>query len=793
MQKHGGGRRSVSRLGHTRVPRGMTTRQSLVTCADQAGLSDLGRGLDAVIQILCLGEECIRTSGLRKWATVLIRYIRDYSQDIPKRMSECKRYFAICRENALQLGKGGWGTMPPPPIPSRSTAMEKRLLLHQISRVSRSLRQPTDAVVKDSLREHLVLCQTDFKTPEDLRTRFRAFVKSHFGSSVVAGFSGVNPSSSYLRTKAMGGVPEEIKEITDTYRSQKVTFFTFLELVRDLPSFVKSEVSAVYNSDSLRVRLFDGESRSTGLFVKTVEVGDVLFPYDKASELSAEDWEAKREILFSLAACWSSIDPSSLPKCRQVPIKERGFKTRVATPLEAPFRYLLGVVNSGLLTCLESVPAVTNALHGRPAEKLDWSKGTRKNLVLSADLKAATDHFPQDLMLDAIDELSLFWPPEIRFLAKRAVGPHSLLSHSGEQEVVTSRGILMGSPVSWPLLSMYSAWLHEESGSDGWFGVCGDDYIGCHTRATLAKYNSTRLMTGAIPSPGKDTVATQFVGVFAEDLVTVGRGRVHNTVSVRAVLGDSKPDRPSWTQGPEIAQALSYLKLKPAVEGRVCGSLHKASFQRLRRAGIDPSAPRWCGGAGFSGIPQHSSYVCARQLVSQSQELVTQWVTEFESAWSAMGACRDLLEAVREDISRHADSQWDSGAPGKWGPLRDVVALRLGTLSWPFFLAGALPRQLRVSLGSVRKKIGEVKAAIAQKGYWVPTGETIRNGEALGAMLNSLEPRSRPIRFSPITQRITLMGSGDHQSYARKRRLAAVGGPNWGSSPGKKKMPKVSS
>jgi len=558
-----------------------------------------------------------------------------------------------------------------------------------------------------------------------------------------------------------------------------------------LPSFIKDEVSILFREDSLRAKLFNGRTLVSGVFRGTVEVGDHLFPYDKASELSAEDWEAKREILFSLAASWSSIDFSELPKCRQVPIRERGFKTRVATPLEAPFRYLLGVVNSGLLSVLESMPEVTNALHGRPAEKLDWTRGKRRNLVLSADLKAATDHFPQDLMLDGVDELSSQWPTEIRQLALRAVGPHVLLSFNKEEEVTTSRGILMGSPVSWPLLSIYSAWLHSESGSDGWFGVCGDDYIGCHTRSSLAKYNSIRLKTGAVPSPGKDMVAPQFVGVFAEDLVTVARGRVHNTVSVRAVLGDSKPDQPSWAQGPEIAQALSYLKLSPTIAGRVCRSLHKTTYQQLSRASIDPCAPRWCGGAGFPGIPTQSSYVCARRMVSQSPKLVITWVTEFEAAWSLTGTSRDITDAVREDIERHTDSQWNDGTPGRWGPLRDVVASRMATLSWPFYLAGAAKLEPRVSFSSVRKKIGNVKAAIATRGYWVSADEPIRSGEALGAMLNNLEPRSKPIRFSSIALRVILVGPFVDPLFVRKRKLDAVGGPEWGSSPGKKKIPRL--
>lgn len=768
----------------------MTSRRSLMEVADQVGMTDLGRGLDAVVQILGLGEENHRVWRLRRWATALIRYISKSSPDVEGQMKEAKRFFALCKENALRAGLEKWDNFPPPPRKPGASVMEHRVQLHQLSRVSRSLREPTQTVVLESLEEHWSLCQDVFETPEYLRESMRRFIRHRFGGSVEATFSGVGTSASFLRTKGHGGVPEEIKEITNSYRERDVSFFTLMETARNLPSFIKDEVSILYREDSVKARLFDGKARANGTFKKTVKLGDVLFPYDKASELSLEDWEAKRELLFSLSASWESIDFSVLPRCRQVPVKERGFKTRVATPLEAPFRYLLGVVNNGLLSVLECMPEVTSALKGRPAAKLDWSRGKRRNCVLSADLKAATDHFPQDLMLVAIDELSSHWPAELRSLAKRAVGPHRMSHHCDGREVVTSRGILMGSPVSWPLLSIYSAWLHKESGSDGWFGVCGDDYIGCHTRGTLAKYNLIRQLTGAKPSPGKDMVAFQSVGVFAEDLVTVARGRVHPTVSIRALLADSKPGRPSWSQGPEVAEALGFLGLSPQISGRICRTLHKGSYQQLRRGGIDPCAPRWCGGAGFPGIPHHNSYVCARRIVSQSSDQVTKWVAQFEAAWSQVGECPYLADAVAEDILRHDDAQWDSGVPGSWGPLRDVVASRLATLSWPFVLAGAAKRLRRVTFGSVKRKIGSVKESIATRGYWVSANEPIRSGEALASMLQELEPRSRPIRFTPLTLKVKLRGPFIDPLTVRKRKLDAIGGPEWGASP-RSKFPRI--
>jgi len=770
----------------------MTSRSTLIDVANQNSLRDLGKGLDACIEILGLGQENHRTWRLRRWATALIRYIAGVSPDVVRQMKETKRFFALCRENALRAGLEKWEQFPSPPRKLGASVMERRVQLHQLSRSSRSLREPTETVVSEALEDHWTLCQDPFETPEYLRESLRSFIRYRFGGTVDASFSGVGASASFFRTKGHGGTPEEIRELTDNYRDRDVSYLTFIETAQNLPSFIKDEVSILYREDSVKARFFDGKTRVSGTFRKTAKLGDLLFPYDRLLELSLEDWEAKRETLFSLAASWEAIDFSELPWCRQVPVRERGFKTRVATPLEAPFRYLLSVVNSGLLSVLECMPQVVNALHGRPAEKLDWSIGTRRNCVLSADLKAATDYFPQDLMLVAMDELSSRWPDDIRSLALRAVGPHRILHFDGVREAVTQRGILMGSPVSWPLLSIYSAWLHSESGSDGWFGVCGDDYIGCHTKESIRRYNDARRLTGAVPSPGKDMVAFQGVGVFAEDLVTVQRGRVLPTASVRAILADSKPGRPSWAQGPEVSEAVRFLGLTPRDAGLVCGRLHKSSYQQLRRVDIDPCAPRWCGGAGFPGIPLHNSYICARRIVSQDSKQVTIWVSELEVAWSQVGGCPMLADAVSEDINKYADIQWDSGVPGSWGPLRDVVASRLASLSWPFVLSGAVKYSKRVTLGSVKRRIGDVKAAIASKGYWLSSDDPIRSGEGLAAMLQELEPRIRPLSFTPLSLSLRLEGPFVDHLCVRKRKLDSIGGPLWGS-PVRRVFPRYSS
>jgi len=757
----------------------MTSRSSLVELGVRTGLPDLATGLDACVEILIEGKEGRTCWKLRRWAMALIRYV-SRKPTVEDQMSAAKSYFARCREFAITSEKKGWGDLPPVPLVSGSDRISRRKLLHQVSRVSRSLRTATTKVVTDSLEAHWSLAQSRFETPGHLRRSWKLFLRRHFSADVVASFTGVGSAASFLRTKHAGGSASEIREITDDFRAKELTLPELQELASGLPGFIKELVTKVADFTGILPKLKVNRKTRLEGWLPRYRVDTVFFLYDRESELSLEDWEVARETLFSLAACWYAIDFSALPRCRQVAVNERGFKVRVATPLEAPFRYLLSVINVALLKKLEEDPRTVSALHGCPAEELDWTLGRRTNLVFSADLKSATDYFPQDLMRDAADTLSEGWPEELRSLFFRAVGPHTLYRPKGNESCVTSRGILMGSPVSWPLLSMYSAWLHSESGSDGWFAVCGDDYVGCHTYPTYVRYLSARTATGAVGSPGKDILGRDSVGVFAEELISVGRGRCIPTVSVRAVLGDPKSGLPAWQQGPEVTQALTRLYPDRAVCMRICSKLHSVQIAQLRRVHIDPFSPRWVGGAGFPGIPTQKSLVRARRLMSQSPTQITTWVTGMEMAWTTHCSSSILTSAVLEDVNKHIEFRWDTGRIGEWGPLKDVVSSRLGSLSWPYFLAGAATRELRVSLRSVSARILSIDGEITSRGYWVSPSEKVVCGKRLVDALEALEPQAKPIPFPPIVKSLSLRGTAGEFFLVRKT-PSGPGHPNWGS------------
>lgn len=748
-------------------------------------LSDLVKGLNTCIIILCkgcMGNEI--AARLKRWATSVVHWVKAGGLDVRTRMRRAKEYFAFCRQRAIDGKFSEWEGYPPVPFLKSQKVIDKRVLCHQISRVSRALRVADNETIQDSLESHWALAQCDFQTPDHLRNSFRRFVRDNFCSNIEPSTGSVGPSSSFLWTKKRGGVSGEVKEITDEFRGKLFTHTEAVELARRATDLFPGW--KLVNPSGYEAHQKACPSRGGTLIRLPAE--EVFFPYDKGLEMSLDDWEVQREVLFSLLACFDKLDLNVFPKCRQVAVAERGFKVRVATPLEAPFRYLLGVVNDGLLSSLGSMPQVVSSLHGRPAEKLVWDRGARRyNLVFSADLKSATDYLPQDLMLEAADVISANWPPFWRSLLLRGVGPHEMTSRDGSQTQLTKRGILMGSPVSWPMLSIYSAWLHYMSGSDGWFAVCGDDYLGCHTYKTYKSYLRIRSETGAIGSPGKDILGTQGVGVFAEELITVGRCRWVPTVSIRAVLADAKSGKPGWTQGPEVEASLLVLDLTDAQRGQVCEILHKDSFNMLRRMGIEPIGPRWVGCAGFPGNATTEVLRRARAMVSQSKEQVIKWITELEVAWSDFDSCPQLMERVLKEISESEIAQVPSEEPGQWGPMRDVVTSRLSALYWGYELAGVVKHTKVMSVTRLGRTIKRFCEEVRARSFWLgPVAEVVNPG-GINLKLQELEPKLHLIPFRKFNLRYKFESDfADRKRKRLDRSPKGPGSPHWGVDPRKR-------
>jgi len=263
---------------------------------------------------------------------------------------------------------------------------------------------------------------------------------------------------------------------------------------------------------------------------------ECAFLYDRQSELSLEDFELVRERLFSIAASWEAIGWDEIPRCRQVVVPERGEKYRIVTPIEGPTAYLGSMINSVLLATLRCHPDLRSSLDEGDPEVLEcpgavWSPGS---LTRSLDLKSASDLLPRDLMDAGIQGfvegsgLPECWTRILRRLS----GDHDMMCSDGEVRR-TKRGLLMGSPIAWPFLSLYIAWVHQQSGSGGAHAVVGDDYVGAHSQETNARMDRVFHRTGALFSAGKDYLTTSRFGVLCEELIDLSTRRRWPSLSIR--------------------------------------------------------------------------------------------------------------------------------------------------------------------------------------------------------------------------------------------------------------------
>jgi len=614
-----------------------------------------------------------------------------------------------------------------------------------------------DRQVTDALKSHRDVLTSQYACDERDLDSFNRFCRSRVSTSLEGRFAVPPARASFEELAKTGGTAKVINRLTNACRDKLVTVSELHELADQLPPELFGEYAlwTVRTEEAFSARGFGSGSEPRLRF------DECAFLFDKRYEVSLEDWELVRERLFSIAAAWLAVDWDNLPKCRQTAIRERGWKSRIVTPEEAAFGYLCSVCNSWLLSLLRHHPEVSSSLRGTPAFEVDWqvNEGRSGSVIRSLDLKAASDYLPHDLLRIAVEGLcdSAGASIPLRRILRRAVGPHRmrLSQEIGGGEVITSRGSLMGNPVTWPLLSLYTWWLHVESLSSRWFAVVGDDYIGAHNFASNARMTRVLVRTGGVPSPGKDITGQQGFGVLAEQLISLGRRRVHPTASIRALAGIVKGDNvPLWSVGPALAKVASECMDVPV--GDIVALTFAGLFRHLRRNGVDPCAPRWAGGAGFPGTPTQLSLRFARQILSQKPVDVLRWISQLESAWVVSRALRSSLNLLSaeaqvlltefgrrltpqqiEKIERVSGSLMLEGE--RVAPLDDLVTAFGSMRAFAFAIAEAPPERRFNSLTSGIRIISSVRTAVADKAWWVGY-ERVRAPEGLASRLIAMMP-----------------------------------------------------
>jgi hypothetical protein len=371
--------------------------------------------------------------------------------------------------------------------------------------------------------------------------------------------------------------------------------------------------------------------------------------YAEEFGLDLESWEAVREALFLREAAFAVLDLDNI-RVEALPILERGFKVRIVTKAPGALVFALQSWNTLLLDLLARDPAVAPALklQDQRLEFVDFLNGfapLRKPYVFrSADLTSATDLMPRDLcdalVCGVLVGLSLSEESVPAKLLRAGTGNLNCSWPNGKA-AVTSRGILMGLPVSWPLLCIYNMWMHMRAWSEAspsgcrlrefsWYRVIGDDYVSYLPARVSNRYTAVLVRTGGLPSEGKD-LTSRSAFVFGEEAARLDGTRVRcmNSVSVRALVGEAE-----WTWGTagdpafdlpvQLSQACE--KVDKPLRGRICKivrSSHTELIRRMERAGIPPFVPRWCGGGGFPSLNPNKEFRRCPRLTRAIRYLIS--------------------------------------------------------------------------------------------------------------------------------------------------------------------------
>jgi len=388
------------------------------------------------------------------------------------------------------------------------------------------------------------------------------------------------------------------------------------------------------------------------------------------------------------------------------------------------------------------------------------------------DLTTATDLLTHDLVLEGCREIvrQSRMPKVWADILFDLVGSYEMQCEDGDT-VLTGQGILMGCPVSWPLLCAYTLFLHRSSGSDRWFAVVGDDYVGCHTHRTNERLTRTVVASGGVLAPSKDLLSPLGVGVLAEELLIVQRRRTDKTVSVRAFSGQPKGSDPAWTLGPSMVRASEGVLNKAALYD-YCKRNFSDIYSSFRSVGIDPCAPRWALGAGFPGYPLPESVRVARSLVAQSPVQVLKWQVQIASAWSTSAIDKRLRAIADTEVG---DALKEFVVPVVYPdgePVSEILSRYMGSRAFAYTLAFGRVAARPLSFGQMVRRLRAVRVSVLGRSYWLDRQEVVRRPDLIERLLLTKEPRwsySPLVEARALVVRVTPGGYEDHFSGKRPR------------------------
>jgi hypothetical protein len=326
-----------------------------------------------------------------------------------------------------------------------------------------------------------------------------------------------------------------------------------------------------------------------------------------------------------------------------IALPERGLKIRGITKSPAGLHFLGHVVRKRLLAGLRRCPPCKSTLQGVvDGELVSSFRGACADVTVSTDLTRATDLLPHDLVSAVIDGLEAsgkLSSAEVEILRLLCGSQEIVYPTLGGKTVKSTRGILMGLPTSWAMLSIIHlfwwedsiaavAGLQRASKKEAFrlnrYAICGDDALFAGRLEVARQYSRLIESCGGVPSPGKHFECTGAVkrGVFIERLFEfqveqglIAGGTRNGAIPLRGLV---RPDNPDIFRedGSRLAVA-PFLKMLYAVDAlwrtHPGGVKRLLSFLSGRLGRSLRSTASWLGlhdglpiAQGGSGLPLHT-------------------------------------------------------------------------------------------------------------------------------------------------------------------------------------------
>ena len=234
---------------------------------------------------------------------------------------------------------------------------------------------------------------------------------------------------------------------------------------------------------------------------------------------------------------FDALDPT--PVGRALILPERGWKYRAITAVDEDLLILTGAVANGIRHSLPTLPGAEAIFKedSEAATRIETTILKRPELARrswrSSDWTSSTDYIPFWILTAFVAGLFQAVPMarHIQRAVEIAVGKFHITLPDGSS-FVTAKGVLMGTPLSFIILTFLHCWILRETfrrvprNLRVWF-VKGDDSAFPDVRGTSERYTSYLEVLGIRLSVGKDFLSSRAV-VFAERAVALtGRLSAH--------------------------------------------------------------------------------------------------------------------------------------------------------------------------------------------------------------------------------------------------------------------------